>query len=92
MQGDVRIELWICNPENCRHHRFGSFVPKIAVVLDDAGVDFDIPVRHIDVANLLYLPEIEFAVRSDSPQGHPALETNREHKLSADVFTLDAER
>ena len=25
----------------------------------------------------------------DSPQGHPALETNLEHNLSADVFTLD---
>ena len=26
----------------------------------------------------------------NSPQGHPALETNLEHNLSAEVFTLDA--
>src|SRR6202023_3087672 len=45
-----------------RHHRFGPFVPKIAVILNDARIDFDVPVRHVDISNLLYLPEIEFAI------------------------------
>jgi hypothetical protein len=30
------------------------------------------------------------AIAINSPQGHPALETNLEHNLSGEVFTLDA--
>src|SRR5262245_56637952 len=58
------IEHWVRHPEDGRHHCFGSFVPQVAMVFDDAGIDFHVPVRHVHTANLFDLPEIEFAVSS----------------------------
>src|SRR6059058_2291234 len=52
------------HPEDRRHHCFGPFIPKVAVVCDDAGINLHVPVWHIHAANSFNLPEIEFAVSS----------------------------
>jgi hypothetical protein len=41
------------------HHRFGAVVPKIAMIFDDAGIDLDVPVRNIDIADVFDLPDGE---------------------------------
>jgi hypothetical protein len=46
---DVAIKHRISHTENCSHHRFGSFVPNVTVIFDNAGIDFHVPVRHVHV-------------------------------------------
>src|SRR5438270_10994462 len=58
----VGIKHRVCHAEDRSHHRFGSFVPEIAVVFDNAGIDLYIPIRYVHVADTFYLPKIQFAV------------------------------
>ena len=44
------------------HHRFGPRIPEIAVVFDNAGINLHVPIWNIDIADVLDLPEVEFAV------------------------------
>lgn len=60
----VGIEHGVRHTEDRSHHCLGSFVPKVAMVCDDAGINFHVPVRHVHAANSFNLPEIEFAVTS----------------------------
>ena len=57
---DVAIKHRVSHTENRSHHRFGSFVPDVTVILDNAGIDFHVPIRHVHVADTFYLPKIQF--------------------------------
>ena len=46
---DVAIKHRVSHTENSSHHRFGSFVPNVTVIFDNAGIDFHVPVRHVHV-------------------------------------------
>ena len=56
----VVIKDRISHAKDRRHHRFGALVPKIAKIFDNAGIDLDVPVRDIDIANVFNLPDREF--------------------------------
>ena len=58
---DVAIKHRVSHTENSCHHRFGSFVPDVTVIFDNAGIDLHVPVRHVHVADTFYLPKIQFA-------------------------------
>src|SRR5882724_13022180 len=57
---DVAIKHRVSHTENSSHHRFGSFVPNVTVIFDNAGIDFHVPVRHVHVTHAFYLPKIQF--------------------------------
>ena len=56
------IDHRVCDAKKRGHHRFSARIPEITVVFDNTGVDLDVPVRNIDIANALDLPEMELAV------------------------------
>ena len=58
------IEHRVRHPKDRRHHCFGSFVPKVAMVCNDAGDQLSRPSTARPAANSFNLPEIEFAVSS----------------------------
>src|SRR5438128_1745172 len=55
------IQNRVSHAENSSHHRFGSFVPDVTVIFDNAGMDLHVPIRHVHVAHTFYLPKIQFA-------------------------------
>src|SRR5450759_2994994 len=55
----VGLEHWVCHAEDRSHHRFGFFVPEVAMIFDNAGIDFHVPVRHVHATDPLNLPKIQ---------------------------------
>ena len=58
------IQNRVGHTENSCHHRFGSFVPDVTVIFDNAGIDLDVPIRDVHISNPLYLPNIELSFRT----------------------------
>src|SRR5438045_6030170 len=61
---DAGIEQRVGHTENPSHHCFGSFIPEVAVVFDDAAINLHVPIRDVHISNLLYLPNIELSFRT----------------------------
>ena len=64
MQGGARlgsaVHDRVGHAEKRGHHRFGARIPEVAVVLDNRRINFDVPIRDVDVPHPLNLPKIEF--------------------------------
>jgi hypothetical protein len=67
------IQHRISHSENCSHHRFGSFVPDVTVIFDNAGIDLDVPIRDVHVAHTFYLPNVELSVRTVQREAVPSM-------------------
>jgi hypothetical protein len=67
------------------HHRFGARIPEVAVIFDDARINFHVPIRHIDFAYTLDLPKVQFvsrAVQGESVSGKVLFEICFERSIA----------
>src|SRR5207244_3916278 len=65
---DAGIQERVGHTENRGHHCFGSLIPEVAVVFDDAAINLYVPVGDVHISNLLYLPNIELSFRTVSSE------------------------
>jgi hypothetical protein len=87
---DPRVQPRVGHAKNRCHHRFRSFIPKVAVILDNAGVNFHVPVRHVDISYPLYLPELEHsicAIESEYVGGQIMFKVSLESRQSVDEIS-----